>query len=87
MFAGMRGGCKAALTTGNVLMRISADVLPLPYKQGVSSSSLLAPTSAVTFLRTRPRMSAFSALWASIRGLVRRNAPYPPDCLSAPPFS
>jgi hypothetical protein len=44
VFAEMRGGRKPAVTSENVQARISADGLPLPYKQGVSSSSLLAPT-------------------------------------------
>jgi hypothetical protein len=43
-FAGVRGGMHTALTRGNVPRRITANVMPLPYKQGVSSSSLLAPT-------------------------------------------
>ena len=43
-FAGVRGGMDTALTSGNVQARTLADALPLPYKQGVSSSSLLAPT-------------------------------------------
>src|SRR4051812_35256700 len=67
--------------------RTAADASPVTYKQGVSSSSLLAPTSGVTFPRTRPQISAFSAFWASIRGFVGRNAPHPPECRSAPPFS
>jgi hypothetical protein len=44
VFAEIRGEHKPALTSGNVQARMLANVLPLPYKQGVSSSSLLAPT-------------------------------------------
>ena len=45
--AGVRRRMDTALTSGNVHTRMLADVLPLPYKQGVSSSSLLAPTLKV----------------------------------------
>jgi hypothetical protein len=44
VFAEIRGGRKPAVTCGDAQPRILAYGLPLPYKQGVSSSSLLAPT-------------------------------------------
>jgi hypothetical protein len=47
-FAGICGDHKRALTSGNVQGRMLANVLPLPYKQVVSSSSLLAPTIEIT---------------------------------------
>ena len=54
-----------ALAREDVRTRISANGLPFPYKEGVSSSSLLAPTADV---RRRGQFAASAG--ASIAGQV-----------------
>jgi hypothetical protein len=76
VFAEIRGEQKRALTSGNVQGRMLANVLPLPCKQGVSSSSLLAPTIEIPSHRHVPAES----VGATRIGVFTRISHHPCDC-------